>query len=186
MNKMKAVLNAMIASLTMLYPFIVYFGARYFEPWQIAAVLIVCLGIRLLLSYSIKHWSCPLLLLGMAYFGFAIWNDKLASLRFYPVIANAGMLLLFSWTLFFPPSFIERIARLQHPDLPLAGIIYTKKVTQAWCLFFILNGSLAFATTVWGSFELWSLYNGFIAYILMGILFIGEYLIRMRTQKHAR
>jgi uncharacterized membrane protein len=29
----------------------------------------------------------------------------------------------------------------------------------------------------------WSLYNGLIAYLLMGLLFAGEYLIRRRTQK---
>ena len=65
--------------------------------------------------------------MGVAYFGFAIWNDELMSLRFYPVIANAGMLVLFSGTLFFPPTFIERIARLQHPrSTPRRRYLYPK------------------------------------------------------------
>jgi uncharacterized membrane protein len=96
------------------------------------------------------------------------------------------MLVIFSWSLLSPPSLIERLARLQHPDLPSAGIIYTRRVTQVWCGFFIVNGAIALATAVWSSFEFWSLYNGVIAYLLMGILLGGEYVIRMKTQKHVR
>jgi len=58
-------------------------------------------------------------------------------------------------------------------------------VTQVWCGFFMLNGGIALATALWSSFEIWSLYNGLIAYLLMGTLFVGEYLVRIRTQKHA-
>lgn len=170
----------------MLYPFAVYFGTHYLEPWKIASVLLVLLGIRLIASYSVKHWSSPLLLVGMVYCVFAIWSNELLTLRFYPAIANAAMLLLFSWTLLSPPSLIERIAKIQHPDLPPEGIVYTRRVTQVWCAFFIVNGGIAFATALWGSFELWSLYNGLIAYLLMGLLFVGEYIVRIKTQKHVR
>lgn len=170
----------------MLYPFAVYFGTHYLEPWKIASVLLVLLGIRLIASYSVKHWSSPLLLVGMVYCGFAIWSNELLTLRFYPAIANAAMLLLFSWTLLSPPSLIERIAKIQHPNLPPEGIVYTRRVTEVWCAFFIVNGGIAFATALWGSFELWSLYNGLIAYLLMGLLFVGEYIVRIKTQKHVR
>jgi uncharacterized membrane protein len=125
-------------------------------------------------------------MVGMIYFCFAIWSNELLTLRFYPAIANAAMLLLFAWSLLSPPSLIERIARIQHPNLPLEGMIYTRRVTQIWCGFFIVNGSLALITTLWGSLEIWSLYNGFIAYLLMGLLFAGEYLVRIKTQKHVR
>lgn len=170
----------------MLYPFAVYFGTHYLQPWKIASVLLVLLGIRLIASYSVKHWSSPLLLVGMVYCGFAIWSNELLTLRFYPAIANAAMLLLFSWTLLSPPSLIERIAKIQHPNLPPEGIVYTRRVTEVWCAFFIVNGGIAFATALWGSFELWSLYNGLIAYLLMGLLFVGEYIVRIKTQKHVR
>jgi uncharacterized membrane protein len=96
------------------------------------------------------------------------------------------MLLVFSWSLRSPTSLIERLARIQQPDLPPEGIIYTRRVTQIWCVFFIVNGSIALVTALWSSFEIWSLYNGFIAYLLMGLLLVGEYIVRMRTQKHAR
>jgi len=179
-------INSLIVLLTLLYPFVVYFGTQYLEPWKIACLLVILLGLRLIASVAVKHWSSPLFFIGMLYFGFAIWSDQLFTLRFYPVIANLAVLLLFSWSLYSPPSLIERIARIQHPDLPSEGIVYTRRVTQVWCLFFIFNGAVALVTALWGSFEIWSLYNGLIAYLLMGILFAGEYIVRMRTQKHVR
>jgi uncharacterized membrane protein len=183
---MRTLINSLIGLLTMLYPFAVYFGIRYLEPWKIASILVVLLGIRLIASYAVKHWSYPLLMVGMVYFGFAIWSNEILTLRFYPAIANAAMLLLFSWTLFSPPSLIERLARIQHPNLPPEGVIYTRRVTQIWCGFFIINGSFALMTALWSSIEIWSLYNGLIAYLLMGILFVGECIVRIKTQKHVR
>jgi hypothetical protein len=64
-----------------------------------------------------------------------------------------------------------------------AAIPYTRKVTITWCLFFIANGSIATFTALYSSMEIWSLYNGFIAYILMGSVFVIEYLIRIRVRK---
>jgi len=183
---MRIIINSIIGLLTMLYPFAVYFGTQYLEPRKIAVILMILLGIRLLASYSVKHWSSPLLLAGIAYCGFAIWSNELLALRFYPFIVNIVMLLIFSASLLSSQSMIERLARIQHPDLPPAGVIYTRKVTQIWCAFFIFNGSIALITALWGSFELWSLYNGLIAYILMGSLLGGEYIIRMKTQKHVK
>lgn len=170
----------------MLYPFAVYFGIQYLEPWKIASILFVLLGIRLIAAYSVKHWSSPLLMLGMVYCLLAGWSNELLSLRFYPVIVNCAMLLLFSWSLLSPQSLIERIARIQHPELPPEAIVYTRRVTQVWCVFFIVNGSIALITALWSSFDAWILYNGLIAYLLMGILFAGEYCVRLRTQKHVK
>jgi uncharacterized membrane protein len=185
-NNMQLIINGIIVLLTLLYPFVVYFGTQHLEPWKIAGLLVVLLSIRLMASVVVKHWSSPLFLIGILYFCFAIWSDRLFTLRFYPVIANAAVLSLFSWSLYSPPSLIERIARLQHPNLPPEGVVYTRRVTQVWCLFFMINGSIALVTSLWSSFEIWSLYNGLIVYLLMGILFIGEYIVRMKTQKHAR
>jgi uncharacterized membrane protein len=182
----KAALSALIALITLLYPLAVYFGIRYFQPWQIAGSLIALLAIRLLAVRSAVNIGKYLVAVGIAYCGFAFWRNDLTGLRLYPVIINSAMLLLFSWSLHAPPTVIERLARLQHPDLPPEGIVYTRRVTQVWCLFFFINGGLALVTALWCSFEVWSLYNGLIAYLLMGILFAGEYIVRIRTQKHVR
>jgi uncharacterized membrane protein len=183
---MRLLVNSVIGFSTLLYPMAVFFGSKYLEPWKMAGLLIVLLLIRLAASVSRKHWSTPLLVAGIGYSLFAMWSNQLDTLRFYPAVVNVLMLFIFGWSLVFPPSLIERIARLQHPDLPPEGVIYTRRVTQVWCGFFIVNGAIALVTARWASMEIWSLYNGLIAYLLMGILFGGEYIIRMRTQKHVR
>ena len=55
---------------------------------------------------------------------------------------------------------------------------YSRKVTQLWCGFFIVNGAIAAYTAVLASRETWAWYNGGVAYALMGLLFVGEWLYR--------
>ena len=92
------------------------------------------------------------------------------------------LLAVFAISLRYPPSAIERLARLQEPDLPESGVRYTRRVTQVWCGFFIVNGSIALATVLWASDAAWALYNGLIAYLLMGLLFAAEWLVRRRVR----
>lgn len=70
---------------------------------------------------------------------------------------------------------VERLARLQEPDLPEKGVRYTRRVTQIWCGFFIINGGIALFTALYGDMSLWTAWNGMIAYFLMGTLMAGEW-----------
>jgi uncharacterized membrane protein len=77
---------------------------------------------------------------------------------------------------------IERIARMMDPDLPPEGVRYTRRVTWVWVGFFCFNGLLSAALTLWAPLHWWTLYNGLIAYLLMGVLFVGEWLLRRRVR----
>ncbi|MCK4840963.1 MAG: hypothetical protein KAT04_03660 [Methylococcales bacterium] len=178
--------SAVVGFLTLLYPLAVYFSIQYIEPWHIATMLLALLFIRLITSQTSLKWNRVLLWLAISYCGLAIWNNDLITLRFYPVLISLGLFIIFFSSLFYPPPIIERFARLQHPELPEQGVIYTRKVTQIWCAFFVFNGSIAMVTAVWCSFEWWSLYNGFISYLLMGTVMGIEYLVRIRTLEHVR
>jgi uncharacterized membrane protein len=103
-------------------------------------------------------------------------------LKFYPVLVNVGFFIVFITSLFSNESIIERIARLNEPNLTYEAIAYTRKVTWVWCLFFLLNGGVAAVTALWASEKIWLLYNGIIAYILICSLFVGEWVVR----KHYR
>jgi uncharacterized membrane protein len=180
-------INSVSAVLILLYPFAVYYSVDYAETWQLAAVLALLLLLRQLGGGPAKpkgHW----LLTGalMLYCGFAILHNNPVTLRFYPVLMNLGLLAIFGASLYFPPPVIERLARLQHPDLPPEGVLYTRKVTCIWIVFFLVNGLMAAATAIWCSFSVWSLYNGLIAYILIGLLMAIEYRVRIRTQSYVR
>ena len=182
---MLLLVNGVMGLLMLLYPLAVFYGNQYYAPKKIAALLIALLLVRLVLSYSSKHWNIPLLIAGIGYCGFAMWSNQPSALRFYPVLMNAVMLLVFIRSLWSPQSLVESLARLRQPNLPPEGIIYTRRVTKIWCVFFILNGAIALATSLWASLAVWSLYNGLISYLLIGLLMGSEYLIRRRTQKYA-
>lgn len=184
---MHRLLNCIVGGILILYPLAVYFGIQYLQPWEIASVLLATLILRLAITRINSTRLSPLLiLLGIVFCILAMWSNNLITLRFYPVMINFGLLTVFAISLFYPPPVIERLARLQHPDLPEQGIQYTRKVTVVWCLFFMVNGSISLTTAIWSSFEWWSLYNGFISYILMALLMAVEYWVRIRTQDHVR
>lgn len=177
-------LTGLLSAATLLYPLVVFFGSQFLQPRYIAAFLMILLIIRCIVSLISKHWSTPLWLAGIGFCLFALWHNQINTLRLYPVLVNALMLVVFCGSLFYPPSLIERFARLQEPALPDSAIVYTRRVTQVWCVFFLLNGSVALVTALWSSLEIWSLYNGLIAYLLMGCLFAGEYWVRLRVRRH--
>ena len=109
-------------------------------------------------------------------------------LKFYPLLINAMLFTAFAATCFLPPNMIFRFAVMQ--DKSIKGSLsekrveaYCRKVTYAWCVFFIFNGSIAAWTIFYGSDALWSIYNGGISYILIGIFFSGEFIVRKMVQK---
>ena len=111
---------------------------------------------------------------------FIIWRrvGPPSLLLYWPVIVSMIFLFSFGRTLWFPPPFVERLARLQNPRLTDAEVIYCRHVTQMWCLFFIVNGGVALALAIKKSFKLWTLYAGCVSYVLIGVVFSLEYLYR--------
>src|SRR5262249_17447534 len=89
---------------------------------------------------------------------------------------------LFALSLWKGPSVVERLARLREPDFPPAAVRYTRRVTQVWCVFFVVNGTIATATALWASPAAWALYNRLLAYVAMGLLMGGEWLVRRRVR----
>lgn len=172
-----------IAWLWVGYPVLMFLGLQFIEPRYLAMIL----GIALLLRWRnklpqlLKQCSRLQKLLALALLTWiiatSISNDE-ELLRSYPALISIGMLILFAVTLKYPPSMIEMIARAQDPQLPTAGIAYTRKVTWLWCGFFALNGSIALYSALYGSRAFWVLYNGVISYIFMGLLLAGEWLWR--------
>lgn len=104
-------------------------------------------------------------------------------LLFYPVVVNLVMLAVFGGSLWTAMPLVERLARLREPNLPPEGVRYTRRVTLVWCGFFISNGAMALYTVLHGDMHLWTLWNGMVAYILMGTLMAAEWLVRQRVIK---
>lgn len=172
-----------IAWLWLGYPVVIFLGLQFVEPRYLAMILGTALLLRWRSSLPalVKQFSRLQKILVLALLAWiiatSISNDE-ELLRIYPAIISISMLILFAMTLKYPPSMIETIARLKDPQLPAAAIGYTRKVTWVWCLFFAINGAIAIYSALYSSRGFWVLYNGIIAYILMGLLLAGEWLWR--------
>ena len=179
------------AAIVVAYPIIVYFGLKYFEVRIIAVALIVIALARLFLVRRLKLEAtgmprtylivAALLVVGIS----AMASNSPILLRYYPVCLSALMLALFVISLFRPPTVIEQIARIKEPDLPPAAIPYTRKVTIVWCGFFAFNGAMALYSVLATDMEFWVIYNGGISYGLIGILLVGEFIIRRYIRHNA-
>lgn len=164
-------------------PFAVYFGLQHFEARAVALVLLAALLLRMpsRINGFLQRLGWRALAPGIALVaaGALLWrsNDPVLVLL-YPVAVNVVMLVTFFASLIRPPSIVERIARVSEPNLPAAAVAYTRRVTQLWCLFFVANGILSAWSALAASRETWVFYNGFLAYVLIGTLFAGEWLYR--------
>lgn len=173
-----------LALVTLLYPLIALMAVRTVGPVVVVGVLCLLLVVRTLFGFG-KGMPLALVLAPMAVavaMGAGLLIDRDLSVRLYPVFMNLAFLAAFGASLVRGPSMVERLARIAEPDLPEAGVRYTRKVTIAWCLFFVLNGAAALWTALFASMEVWTLYNGFLAYLLMGLLAGVEWLVRRRVR----
>lgn len=176
---MKQPLKLAVLALSIAYPFLIYWGLQHYSASRLLPMLFLLIGLRWLIGGKSSERMILIAIMAMLVLIALVWGHQLG-LKFYPVMVNLGFLCLFAGSLIFPPPIVERMARIREPDLPPRGVAYTYKVTWVWIIFFIVNGSLAAATAIWASDELWALYNGLIAYLLIGILAASEWLVRRR------
>lgn len=172
----------------LLYPLFVYIGMQWLEPRVLGVAIAAIYLVRLIFKVR-RWWQRLALLLGLAAAaGIVWWSNNETLLKLLPCAINLAMAVFFSYSLFHPPTLPARMAALEFPDgLPAVVVRYTDSVTRIWVGFFVINGLLAAVTALWTTRELWALYNGVITYLIMGLLFGGEFAYRhlIFRKKHA-
>ena len=178
---MHKLVTAVLVVLTVLYPLGVYLAMGRVPPHWLALLLVLLAALRAVATRQRFWWAVAA---GAAVLALAAWwqGDALA-VKLYPVLVNAVLLVVFAVSLRHPPSVVERLARLSESDLPPSGVRYTRKVTAVWCVFFVANGAAAAYTAAFSSDATWALYNGLIAYVLMGCLMGGEWCVRLLVKR---
>lgn len=178
-------LNGAVGAVVACYPFLVYASRDHVQPRHLALLLAAVFLLRAARARRSRAggpWAalasaCVLFMLA------AGLSNEPGMLLAYPVFVSLLFLCVFAHSLARPPTVVERLARLQDPRLPPRGVAYTRKVTLAWCVFFIANASLSAGTAWHGDPWVWSLYNGVVSYALMGMLMAGEMLVRRKVRK---
>jgi uncharacterized membrane protein len=164
------------------YPFIVYFAHRRLETRALAGLLLGLVALSLALRIrgpAAEIWKLVRQHLGLVLLiGLAIVSGQRFVLLLLPSAVSLFLLGTFGWSLHVGPSIIERFARLVDPDLPDFCVPYCRKVTIVWCAFMAANAVCATLLAVVGPLEWWALYTGLVAYLLLGALFAGEFILR--------
>lgn len=176
----RSALDLFLALVSVAYPFLVYFGLTRFSPLIVGVFLLGFLTLRVVLKRG-QSKNSPvgrIFIFVILIVALLMFVDELLAIKAYPVIVSLSMAAVFGYSLLSPPTIIEKIARLREPDLDSHAISYTRKVTIAWIGFFIVNAAISTWTALFASIEIWTLYNGFISYILIGLMFAVELTVR--------
>ena len=198
---MKSVAGKVIfAALSVLYPALVFCGLVFWDisPRRLSLLLI---GLAFVLFFNttqgrrgasagatppLKDYALVVLMLACG--GVSFFADSLLFLEFYPVLVSLSLLAFFGVSLWKKPSFAFRMACLGDRRVatsPERAFVerYCDRVTLARCGFFVFNAAVATFTVFVGDSRIWSLYNGLISYILIGLFFAIEWMIRKMMQK---
>jgi uncharacterized membrane protein len=171
------------ALLGIAYPLLVFAALEVLPPRWIALAIGALFVLRLALSRrrpspeQARRLLLPALLGGAVLLATLLLGDPRA-LFLVPALMNAAMLVAFGRTLFGGETLVETFARMQHGDLSPERVRHCRSVTIVWCVFFVGNGCVSLWLALAGDVQLWALYTGFIAYLLMGLLFAGEFVVR--------
>lgn len=160
------------------YPFIIFFGIQYLPPSFFGLLLLVLLGMRYgVLLPEERPVLLPVLLIFVAYALAATLLKSASMLLYYPALVNFSLTAVFINSLRQGDPILLRFIRARRWPVSEHGPQYLYRLTGVWAAFFVLNG----LTSIWTamqSIEIWTVYNGFIAYFLIATLMGGEYIFR--------
>lgn len=113
---------------------------------------------------------------------FLFYIKRVVFLKFYPPICNLFIFIVFFSSLFTKETIIQKFAKACGDKLEKPAWIYTRNLTYIWCIFLFAN-LLISIWTIFLSDKIWILYNGCISYVLIGLLFGVEYIVRIVMRK---
>ncbi|MBX7078746.1 MAG: hypothetical protein K1X88_06115 [Nannocystaceae bacterium] len=172
--------------LTVAYPLLVWAGLSRGNVRATAVTLVGVGGALLLLRARGRGWrdvgalARPLLPTLVAAAATGLTGDP-ALLLWAPVVVNLGLLAGFGATL--RPGrvpMIERFARLQHPELSARARRWCRGVTTLWLGFFAANAVASAVLAAAAPLSWWAAYCGGGVYGLIGLLLVGERVLRPR------
>ena len=165
------------------YPLAVWASLSVAGPRVAASLVLVALAVRTwplwrrATAATRRQLLVPLVAAGAPAVGSA-WLDDPLLLLFVPALVSLGLLFAFARSLWWSPSLVETLARLQVGELSDAEVRYCRGVTALWCTFFAAN-ALAAALLAWtASLRAWALWTGVYSYLAIAVLFTLELTVR--------
>ncbi len=182
---------AVIAAGAISYPILAHYSttqsAMTETPWLgVGVSLAPSLAILLFITWNSSRKPVMLLLsavVGMLVWGFWGMLERNFSWAYFIQHAGTNLMLaaVFGVTLARGrQALCTRFAEAVHGSLAPEVLRYTRQLTLAWTLFFIaisLTSSLLFA---FAPIEIWSIFANFLTFPLVILMFVAEFLVRLR------
>jgi len=99
--------------------------------------------------------------------------------KLVPLSVNGIFLWLFASTLVKGRTpLVTRFARLIRNDMPPAVVIYTRRATIAWAIYFLLMLVISMLLAIYAPIELWSFFSNILSYVFLLLMFLAEFAAR--------
>ena len=155
------------------------------EPWAVVVLLgpLWLSGLGLAAGRFGRAGAIGVLLAAVV-FSVLVWRGETGNPDHLYVLQHVGInALLCGWfaSTLRPDrlSLIGQFAQRIHP-LTAAHRAYTAAVTRVWAVYFAAVAALSLAVYFALPFSAWSLFSNVLSPIGVGVLFVGEYLLRYR------
>ncbi len=188
---MKAILGALSTLFILASPWVLYWTLSQ-ERVDIAAFTligwVIVRTIPVLISASREQRSAALQLPAIALvFALLGWlSDNGTWLMMLPSATQAAIGFAFLRSLRGTP-LIEHFARMMKPDLPDAQVVHCRQWTWIWAIYVVVLAAVGLVLARFASLEVWTIYVGVVNYILLGVLFAVEYVVRkFRFREYGR
>lgn len=176
--------NALIQTVLIIsYPAIAHLSILLHKPeLHLIAFYLVLTGVlwQGLIKPNKRVWIW-FLLIGLSFYLLSLWRLDIYLLYAPSLLVPLLLLIYFGKTLHKNEvPLITAIADAARGPLTAAMQIYTRRLTQAWCLIFILLIIETIILLTFFSLSAWSWITNFINYILLAIIFVGEFEFRKK------
>jgi uncharacterized membrane protein len=179
---MKAVLGVISALFVVASPWVLYWTLSH-EQIGTAALLLVGWGllraIPIVLSAQREQRRAALQLPAVALvFALLGWlSDNGTWLLILPSATQATFGLTFLRSLSGTPM-IEHFARMVKPALSTGEQVHCRRWTAVWGGYLLALAAVGLVLARWASLPVWTAYVGVVSYVLIGVLFAAEYVVR--------
>lgn len=183
-RRVSSSLTGLLVLASIAYPGFVYIGREQVAPAAYVGLALGLIALRLLVTTpaAAAAWRWPLTGVA-ALLMLAAWLDGILAVKLYPVLLSLAAAAVFGISLMRPVSLVEGFAALRHPDLSPEGRKYCRRVTAIWAMWLTANAAIAACFALYASEAAWAVWTGLLSYLVMGLLFAGEYLVRLRMQR---
>ncbi|MDD5462356.1 MAG: hypothetical protein PHG00_12100 [Methylococcales bacterium] len=167
-----------VICLFLAYPYLVYRGM---ESGMVGLAPAIFAGVYLFQAFTATKIKIRIykILIAIALLLGAYYIQSITA-KVLPVLIQLMLMYFFGRTLLKGkgPSLIESFVRLEFPEFPPGISEYCRQLTLLWTDFFAFNAIMCLVLAFWGSDFWWTLYNGIVIYLMIGLLVIGEYIYR--------